>query len=331
MRPLNRNNEIRQDNKYHLDRNENPNAAVIYKELSRILQYDHIYKYPEMPIAYRYMSNIYNARQDQMLLTSGADDAIGQIFRMISDWSSFAPVISIADPTYQMAEVHANMNGMVVRKCPYKRIEQGFACHWNPDGEIIDAFYIANPDNPTGAFVEDLQPFLESGAYVIIDETYLDFSGYESAQYLIKDYENLFVIKTLSKTYGAGAKVGCILSQPQNIEKLNETRLSYEISHLGLAFLEAVMAEKDEHGDEIIRETLYVKRKMDMSLREMGLKLIDTHTNYILVESEDWFVNILNEIAYYKSLNIDNVDYIKLTVLDEMSALNFIDDINKRQ
>jgi histidinol-phosphate aminotransferase len=340
-RPLRRHDDIRKKEKFHLDRNENPNAYIIFDKFIANLREEHLYEYPEMPKAYGYLSKVMSERQDHMLLTAGADDAMRLIFQYIERIHKHlpAPKITIPTPTYQMAKVYADMFGCVTNEIPYDRYENRFAIDLdNFEGDIL---YLANPDNPTGAYIEidKLNRLIDRNPHTIciFDETYIEYVGdIQSMRHFVNIRPNIFVIRSLSKVYGAGAKVGCIISHPENIMKLNEFRGAYEISNLGLVLLQTAAEEKDQNSFtsftplDIVQETLYVKSKMEEHFENMGLDVMETRANFILIKRDAALERVLDEIAYFKILKIDNVDYIKIAVPDVSSASDIIEYISKR-
>ncbi len=79
---------------------------------------------------------------------------------------------------------------------------------WDVEGFIAKSrranlFFIGSPNNPTGGVVEepDLTRLLDEGKIVVLDEAYFEFSG-QSHVKLTKEYENLLVLRTLSKAFG---------------------------------------------------------------------------------------------------------------------------------
>ncbi len=81
----------------------------------------------------------------------------------------------------------------------------------NPNIKLI---FLCSPGNPTGTIITlqsvrallDYEPFK---GIVVIDEAYIDFvddtDGIKSAATLVKDYANICVMQTLSKSFGLAA------------------------------------------------------------------------------------------------------------------------------
>lgn len=75
----------------------------------------------------------------------------------------------------------------------------------------IKLIFLCSPGNPTGTAISlnairsllDYEPFK---GIVIVDEAYIDFAGQEaSAVSLVKEYANVCVMQTLSKSFGLAA------------------------------------------------------------------------------------------------------------------------------
>ena len=77
----------------------------------------------------------------------------------------------------------------------------------NPEVKMI---FLCSPGNPTGTALShsSIQSVLDNNNYkgvVIVDEAYVDFvdeSGYGSVVSWVKNYPNLIVMQTLSKSFG---------------------------------------------------------------------------------------------------------------------------------
>lgn len=104
--------------------------------------------------------------------------------------------------------------------------------HQRPaEGDVI---YIANPNNPTGNLLltsdGDVRELLSTGAYVVVDEAYYEFSEV-SFTHLIRDYSNLVLVRTLSKAFSlAGLRVGYVLGDPRAIKDLLTARILFDIT-----------------------------------------------------------------------------------------------------
>ena len=83
---------------------------------------------------------------------------------------------------------------------------------------------LCNPNNPTGEllpldYVESLVQAADN--IVVVDEAYLEFAGAPSIITKLAQYDNLIVIRTLSKAFGlAGCRVGYGVAQKEVIDAL---------------------------------------------------------------------------------------------------------------
>lgn len=94
--------------------------------------------------------------------------------------------------------------------------------------------FLAYPNNPTGnlfdpAFIKELISI--SKGLVIIDEAYAPFAN-TSFMDEIAQYENLLVMRTVSKLGLAGLRLGYLVGAPAILGQLNKIRLPYNINIL---------------------------------------------------------------------------------------------------
>ncbi len=94
--------------------------------------------------------------------------------------------------------------------------------------------YLCNPNNPTGMMVsiKDIEMLLKATphCHYLVDEAYYEF-GKNSAAELIKKYKNLIITRTFSKAFGlASLRMGYVLSDSENIEKINLVRNAKSVS-----------------------------------------------------------------------------------------------------
>lgn len=78
--------------------------------------------------------------------------------------------------------------------------------------------FVTNPHNPSGRGISepDLRRICEAApkeTLVVFDEAYIHYSGSEGGMHLLKEYNNLIVLRTMSKAFGlAGLRVGFAIS-----------------------------------------------------------------------------------------------------------------------
>jgi len=152
---------------------------------------------------------------DQVLALRGADEAIDLLLRAYCE--SGTDGIIISSPTYGMYQVSANIQNADVIDVPLtKDYQLDVPVILAQEG--IKLVFICNPNNPTGnSFnrkdILTILRFFEGRALVVIDEAYIEFCPGESLVPEMVNFENLVVVRTMSKAFGlAGVHVGYLLA-----------------------------------------------------------------------------------------------------------------------
>jgi len=148
---------------------------------------------------------------------------------------------------------------------------------------------LANPNNPTGNLIDDAvyERLLKHDVIVICDEAYIEYSGLENSKIpIMKKNPNMIISRTLSKAYGlAGMRFGYLLGQPETIEIISRTIMSWNISLIS-AF-GAYAALLDQEGlKEKIRKTNEGRDYIESELSKIdGVTVYHTYGNYILLDA----------------------------------------------
>ena len=152
--------------------------------------------------------------------------------------------------------------------------------------------FIANPNNPTGTWVDAqaLEHFLDGvPAHVIavVDEAYLEYvdaPDYPDASQWLQRYPNLVVTRTFSKAYGlAGLRIGYGLSDPALAGVLNRLRQPFNTSLVAQVAALAALGDQAHlaRGVALNRREL---ARVSAACREFGLGVIPSVCNFILVD-----------------------------------------------
>ena len=150
---------------------------------------------------------------------------------------------------------------------------------------------IANPNNPTGNFMEaeGFVRIAETGVPFVVDEAYVEFAGLGQSQMaLTKKYPNVIITRTLSKAYGlAGLRFGYLLADPQVVAALSAMLIPWNLGTIamwaGLAALEDTEGLK-ERAQFNNSEVMFIEESLsDVS----GLTVFHSYGNYILFDAKD--------------------------------------------
>ena len=147
---------------------------------------------------------------------------------------------------------------------------------------------IANPNNPTGNFMEPegFVRLAETGVPFVVDEAYVEFAGLGKSQVgLIQKYKNVIITRTLSKAYGlAGLRFGYLLADPSVAAAVSAMLIPWNMGTIvmwaGLAALE------DTEG---LRQRVQFNNSEVMFIEESlsdvpGLTVYHSYGNYILFD-----------------------------------------------
>jgi histidinol-phosphate aminotransferase len=155
--------------------------------------------------------------------------------------------------------------------------------------------FIANPNNPTGTWLEPaaLEAFVVAvpeGTLVVLDEAYCDYLEPEqrvpSLSWLAK-YPNLIVSRTFSKAHGlAGLRIGYGVMHQQVADMLNRVRQPFNVNALAQAAALAALADTSyvEESRRLNREGM---RTLEEGLSAMKIDYVPPHGNFLLVKVGD--------------------------------------------
>ncbi len=152
--------------------------------------------------------------------------------------------------------------------------------------------FLANPNNPTGTWLDEaaLDALLRAvppDVIVVLDEAYHEYSaahGVPDGTRWLARHPNLVVTRTFSKAYGlAGLRVGYALSHPDLADVLNRVRQPFNVSVPALA---AAAAALEDH--EHLEATLALNRagvdRLRAGLADLGIRVPASAGNFVLAD-----------------------------------------------
>jgi histidinol-phosphate aminotransferase len=198
------------------------------------------------------LAELYGVQPEQVLAGRGSDEAIDLLVRAFCRPGTDA--VAICPPTFGMYAVAAGIQGARVLEAP---LRADFTLDVDTLLAAVDAatklVFLCSPNNPTGAAVplsavERIAAALRDRAMVVVDEAYIEFAETTSASTLLSRFDNLGVLRTLSKAHAlAGARIGTLLAAPAVIELLRRIMPPYPLPTPCVAEALSALAPAAQH------------------------------------------------------------------------------------
>lgn len=174
-------------------------------------------------------------KSEQIFLGNGSDEAIDLVYRCFTR-PGIDNVVAIS-PTYGMYEVCADINDVEYRPVT---LDENFLISADKLLKACDAntkvIWICSPNNPTGNNIdrnEIIEVIKQFDGIVVVDEAYSDFSTKQPLRADLDLYENVIVLNTFSKAWGAaGIRLGMAFAHKDIIELFNKVKYPYNINIL---------------------------------------------------------------------------------------------------
>ena len=194
-----------------------------------------------------------------------------------------------------------SMYGIITQAIGGKRIEIPLDGEFDLDLEKIlkaikmqkpKLIFLSSPNNPTGNCFssERMLRIIESTSslsIVVVDEAYQPFASDKGFMPLLKDFENLVIMRTLSKIGLAGLRVGFLIANKKIINEVNKVRLPFNLNSISQAL--AVDALKNRNVlKSYIKSIISGRERLFNEMRKIkGIKPYPSEANFILFKTEN--------------------------------------------
>jgi len=239
------------------------------------------------------LASVHGVSQSAITLGNGSNDVLVLLAEAFLTAGSSAVYSQYAFVVYPLAVQATGAEAIVVPANPDS--------HEQPLGHDLDAMlaairddtrlvFIANPNNPTGTWVEHaaLYAFLRAvpaDIVVVLDEAYCEYSG-EGARTVswLEEFPNLVITRTFSKIYGlAGLRVGYGLSSPAVADLLNRIRQPFNVNQLALVAAKAALDDA-EHLDAATELNNSGMHQLQEGLATLPVKVLPSKGNFLLLD-----------------------------------------------
>lgn len=316
-----------------LNANESP-----WSEASEITT-KNINRYPEQQPAklINVLSSFYQVKKDQLVITRGSDEAIDLLIRLCCEQGR--DQIITCSPTFGMYEVYGKLQGVEVIDVPLTTND--FQCDLNKLKERLDEnsnikiIFLCSPNNPTGNLLNQNDIFslckaTQNRCLIVVDEAYIEYASKESLSKYIGCYNNLIILRTLSKAFGlAGARVGALIGNNSFIECIKKIVPPYP---LPTPSIEIALEElKSSAIENVFNKILIIQKERDRVTAELeSLPIVKSiwpsEANFLLIRFRPDIAPLLNSAKITirnmeSKFKVKNIFRITIGTFDENSTL----------
>ena len=279
-----------------------------------------LYPDPEAGKLVRGLEHYYNLQEGQVFVGVGSDDVLALAF--LTFFNSEKPVF-FPDITYSFYDVWADM-----LRIPYetKPLDADFRIkasdYYGENGGVV----FPNPNAPTGIaepveFVRDIVSH-NPDVIVIVDEAYVDFGG-QTALPLLKEFDNLLVVRTFSKSRSmAGLRIGYALGNEKLIGYLNDVKYSYNSYTMDLTSIElgTCSIKADDYFKEMVKKVVDTRTWFVKEIEALGFTVLPSSANFVFathktIPAKEIFENAREHkifVRYFDKPRIDN--YLRISI-----------------
>ena len=224
--------------------------------------------------------------ESRIVAGAGSGELIDLLIRL---FISPGDTLLDCDPTFGMYGFYARLAGANIRLVPR---DDSFELDVPAVKEAIDErtkiIFFTSPNNPTGNLLSeaDARDLLETGLVVVVDEAYHEFAG-ETLAGLVPEYENLVVLRTLSKWAGLAAlRIGYGFMSARLVDHIIDIKPPYNISVAAEAALLASLQDSELLLGNVAR-LIEERKRLFAKLQELpGIMPWPSRANFILCRVE---------------------------------------------
>lgn len=240
-------------------------------------------------------SNVFGVNKDYIVLSNGAAELI-KIFM-----EEQSGTVGIICPSFNEYKERCEREVLVYQpeEADLRYTENDIIQFF--DGKI-QLLVLINPDNPSGNFIpisgvmKILEWAKQAGIKVLVDESFVDFADLADGESIedntlireeiLKEYKNLYVVKSISKSYGVpGLRLGVLASADE--EKVNQIKKNmpiWNINSFAEFFMQIIPKYRKDYAAALVEFRKTRKDFLEKLEQIEYLKAVPTQANYVMCE-----------------------------------------------
>jgi histidinol-phosphate aminotransferase len=302
-----------------LNTNENPYSPSpqAVKVLSQ-MGAEQLRRYPDpLGDAFRQAAaEVNGVRPENIMCCNGGDDLLSIAFRAFCDENR---PVAYPVPTYSLYPVLAKL-----QNC--EAIEIPFDGEFNLPVKLTKTkaalTIVCNPNAPSGSFISvgELASLAdELPGVLLVDEAYVDFAE-ENCAGLVKDLDNVIVLRSMSKGYGlAGMRFGYAIAPAELIAGLMKVKDSYNVDAVAIAVATAAIKDR-EYFKQTTEKVKKARELLVGQLRALDFIVPKSCANFVLAEcrkcqAREIYDKLVQRNIYVRYFDLPGIDNrLRITV-----------------
>jgi histidinol-phosphate aminotransferase len=224
----------------------------------------------------------------ELLLGNGSDELIQMLITALARPGA---ALMYPSPTFVMYSMGATFSGMRAVPVPLREDfsldADAFIARMQAQKPAL--VFLAYPNNPTGVLYPEadvIRIIRACNGLVVVDEAYHVFAR-KSFLPRLAEFENLVVIRTVSKLGLAGIRLGYLVGRPEWVAQLDKVRPPYNVSVLTQAAA-LFMLERLEVLEEQAARICADRAKLGDALKGLkGVTVFPSEANFFLIRVPD--------------------------------------------
>jgi threonine-phosphate decarboxylase len=265
--------------------------------------------------------------------------AIEIIYNFCFAFLSKKTKVLIPVPTFQEYETAAKLNNCKISYFKTMNLSENLDLFISqiPKSGCV---FICNPNNPTGKLLpknqllQIIKKAKKLSTLVFVDECFIEMvpESNESIISYVKKYENLFVLRSLTKSFALpGIRIGYAAASKQMIEILEKIKIPWSVNSLAQDAANTALKNKSH----LIKSNLMIKKELNYLTNKInrldGFHCDDSSTNFILIKIKKDSTKLQKKLLEQKFLIRDcknfrglNNHYIRIAVKSHKDNLKLV-------
>ena len=270
----------------------NESALGVSPKVKRLLNKKNLIlsKYPDSKalVLRKEISSKFNCDFNKIICGAGSDEIIQMICQL---YLKASDEVIVPQYSFLMYRIYAQIVGAKVIFSKEKNFKVSVAEIVKKVTKKTKIVFIANPNNPTGTYLNkqellELRKKLKKNILLVLDDAYFEYmrnKDYKSGLDLFKNKDNVIVLRTFSKIYGlASLRVGWGYASKKIINAMSIIKPPFNVNQL--AQIAATEALKDRNFiNKSVKHNIIEANKVKKILEKLNILSNEVTANFLLL------------------------------------------------